>query len=155
MVSSAYLKLIFLPANLIPACASSSPAFHMMYSTYKLIKQGDNICSLDVFLSQLILCITSDILAVHHSWKVLVAQSCLPFCDPLDYSPPGSSVHSILQARILKWVPFPSPGDLPDPGIEPGSPALQADSLFNLLAQEFSHHCLHSPCITFCLLSSP
>ena len=44
MVSSAYLKLlIFLPAILIPACASSSLAFHMMYSAYKLNKQGDNI----------------------------------------------------------------------------------------------------------------
>ena len=39
-----YLRLlIFLPAILIPTCASSSPAFHMMYSTYKLDKQGDNI----------------------------------------------------------------------------------------------------------------
>ena len=52
VVSSAYLRLlIFLPAILIPACASSSPAFHMMYSAYKLNKQGDNIC-LDVLLSQ-------------------------------------------------------------------------------------------------------
>ena len=43
-VSSAYLRLlIFLPAILIPACASSSQAFHMMYSAYKLNKQGDNI----------------------------------------------------------------------------------------------------------------
>ena len=43
-VSSAYLSLlIFLPAILIPACASSSPAFLVMYSTYKLNKQGDNI----------------------------------------------------------------------------------------------------------------
>ena len=38
-------------------------------------------------------------------------------------------VQGILQARILKWKPFPSPGDLPDRGIKPGSPALQADSL--------------------------
>ena len=44
VVSSAYLKLlIFLPAILIPACASSSPTFLRMYSTYKLNKQGDNI----------------------------------------------------------------------------------------------------------------
>ena len=43
-VSSAYLRLlIFLPAILIPACASSSLAFYMMYSAYKLNKQGDNI----------------------------------------------------------------------------------------------------------------
>ena len=44
VVSSVYLKLLlFLLAILIPACASSSPAFHMMYSAYKLNKQGDNI----------------------------------------------------------------------------------------------------------------
>ena len=43
-MSSAYLRLlIFLPAILIPAWVSSSPSFHMMYSTYKLNKQGDNI----------------------------------------------------------------------------------------------------------------
>ena len=43
VVLSAYLRLlIFLPAILIPVCASSSPAFHMMYSAYKLNKQGDN-----------------------------------------------------------------------------------------------------------------
>ena len=43
------------------------------------------------------------------------------FCDLMDYSPPGSSVHGISQARILEWVAFPSPGDLPYPGIEPVS----------------------------------
>ena len=44
VVSSVYLRLlIFLPAILIPACASSSPAFLLMYSAYKLNKQGDNI----------------------------------------------------------------------------------------------------------------
>jgi len=43
-VSSAYLRLlIILPATLIPACASSNPAFLMMYSAYKLNKQGDSI----------------------------------------------------------------------------------------------------------------
>ena len=47
----------------------------------------------------------------------------------MDCSPPGSFVHGILQTRILEWVAIPSPGDLPDPGIEHGSPALQADSL--------------------------
>ena len=42
---------------------------------------------------------------------------------------PGSPVHENFQARILEWVAFPTPDDLPDPGTEPGSPALQADSL--------------------------
>ena len=43
------------------------------------------------------------------SWsvKVLVTQSCLTLCDPMDSSPPGSSVHRILQARIQKWVAIP------------------------------------------------
>jgi len=49
----------------------------------------------------------------------------------MDWSPPGSSVPGILQARILEWVPFPSPGDLPDSRSEPGSPKLQADSLLS------------------------
>ena len=37
--------------------------------------------------------------------------------------------YGVLQARILEWVAFPSPGDLPNPGIEPSSPTLQVDSL--------------------------
>ena len=91
------------------------------------------------------------------------------FANPVDHSPPGSSVHGSSPGRILEWVampssrgssqprdwtqvsrlaggfftiwaskeaqeywsgwPIPAPGDLPDPGIEPGSVALQADSL--------------------------
>ena len=42
----------------------------------------------------------------------------------MDGSPPGSSVRGVSQARILEQIAFPSPGDLPDPGIEPTSPAL-------------------------------
>ena len=57
------------------------------------------------------------------------AQSCPTLCDRVDCSPPGSSVHGILQARILEWVAIASPRDLPDPGVKPGSPALQVDSL--------------------------
>ena len=56
-----------------------------------------------------------------------VTQSCSTLCDPMDCSLPGSSVHGILQARVLEWVA--SPGDLPNPGIEPRSPALRADAL--------------------------
>ena len=47
----------------------------------------------------------------------------------MEGSPPGSSVYGILQARILERFAFPSPGELPDPGIEPWYSALQADSL--------------------------
>ena len=70
-----------------------------------------------------------------HAWFslilrcVLVAQSCLFVWDPVDYSSPGSSVHRILQQEYWSGLPCPSPGGLPHPGIKPGSPALQADSL--------------------------
>ena len=56
------------------------------------------------------------------------------FCDPMDCYPPGSSVHGISQARMLNELPYPSPGDLPNPGVELMPPAaLQVDSL--LLSQ--------------------
>ena len=57
---------------------------------------------------------------------MLSRSSFLTLCDPVDYSPPGSSVHGILQERILKWLPFPTPGDLPNPGIKPAFPASPA-----------------------------
>ena len=57
---------------------------------------------------------------------MLVTQSCPMLCDPTDCSP---SVHGILQQEYWSGLSFPSPGDLPDPGIKPGSPALQKDSL--------------------------
>ena len=60
-----------------------------------------------------------------------IAQLCPIPCDSMDRSPPGSSVHGVLQARILEWVAIPFSRDLPDPGIEPRSPALQADSLLS------------------------
>ena len=52
---------------------------------------------------------------------VLVAQSCLTLCDPLDCSPPGSSVHGILQARILEWIamPFSRESSRPRKGLLP------------------------------------
>ena len=52
----------------------------------------------------------------------LAAQSCPTLCDPLDCSPPGSSVHWISQARILEWVAISPPGNLPDTGIKSMSP---------------------------------
>ena len=66
---------------------------------------------------------------MHQIIIVLVAQLCLTLCDPANCSPPDSSVHGILQARILEWVAISFPGDLPNPGIESRSLALQAESL--------------------------
>ena len=59
---------------------------------------------------------------------MLVTQSCLTLRDPMDCSPPGSSVHGIFQVRILKWVAISFPGDITDLGIEPGCPASPASA---------------------------
>ena len=58
-----------------------------------------------------------------------VAELYLTPCDPMDCSPPGSSVHGILQARILEWVAIPFSRGSSHPGIKFTSPALQTDSL--------------------------
>ena len=55
-------------------------------------------------------------------------QSYLTLCNPMDCSPPGSSVHGILQQEYWSGLPCPSPGKLPNPGIEPTSPALAGRS---------------------------
>ena len=63
------------------------------------------------------------------SKKSEVAQSCPTLCDPMDSSPPGSSVHGILPARILEWVAISFSRGSSNPGIEPRYPRLQADAL--------------------------
>jgi len=62
---------------------------------------------------------------------VLVAWSCPTLCDPMDYSPPGFSSMEFSREEYWSGLPFHSPGHLPDPGIEPQSPELQADPLPN------------------------
>ena len=47
-----------------------------------------------------------------------IAQLCATLCHPPDCSPPASSVRGILQREHWSGLPFPAPGDLPDPGIE-------------------------------------
>ena len=82
------------------------------------------------FLSFLLLFFLSKFLWKYNVYRkvccCLVVKSCSTLCNL-----PGSSVCGILQARILDWVAIPSPGDLPNPQIKPGSPALQADSLLS------------------------
>ena len=56
-----------------------------------------------------------------HCWKLLKIAQLSILCD--------YTVHGIIHARIMKWVAFPSWGDLSSPGMDPGSPTLQADSL--------------------------
>ena len=57
-----------------------------------------------------------------------VAQLCPILHDPMDCSRSGSSIHGIFQARVLEWIAFPSPGEISNPGIKPGSSALQAEA---------------------------
>jgi len=59
----------------------------------------------------------------------LVAKSCLTCCNPMEYSLQSSSVHGIFRQEYWSGLSFPTLGDLPNPGIEPRSLALQADSL--------------------------
>ena len=66
-----------------------------------------------------------------------VTQSCLTLQHCVNCNPPGSSVHGILQARIWSGVPFPSPGHLPNQGLNPG-----------LL------HCRHTEFTGYCILYS-
>ena len=58
-----------------------------------------------------------------------VTQLLPTLCDPMDCNLPASSIPGIFQASVLEWAAIPSPGDLPNPEIEPESPALQADAL--------------------------
>ena len=51
-------------------------------------------------------------------------QSCLTLCNPVDCSLPGSSVMGFSRQEYWSGLPFPSPEDLPDPGIEQGLPWL-------------------------------
>ena len=60
--------------------------------------------------------------------KVLVTQPCQTLCDPMDCSQAPLST-GFSRQEYWSGLPFPSPGDLSDPGIEPRSPPLQADSL--------------------------
>ena len=64
-----------------------------------------------------------------HTPRSEVAQSFPTLCDPVDCSLPGPSLHRILQARVLEWGAISFSRGSSQPGIEPGSPAFQADAL--------------------------
>ena len=69
-----------------------------------------------------------------------VAQSCPTLRDPVDCNPLGRSPSmGFSKQEYWSGLPFPSPGDLPDPGIEPGSPALEADALTSGVGMYYSN----------------
>ena len=66
----------------------------------------------------------ADVSQAHSRPACLLTQSCLILCDPMDCSPPGSSVHGILQARILEWVAISSSRGSSYQGMEPACATL-------------------------------
>ena len=86
-----------------------------------------------------------------------VASACLTLCDPMNGSPPLSSVHEILHTRILEWVAMSSPGDLPYPGIKPAlpaSPALHVDSFIHWVTWEVQEKYALNPYFQFWFIAS-
>ena len=91
------------------------------------------------FVPSLILAVSSSIFFIFLMVVVVYSLRHIRLCDPMDCSQPGSSVHGVSQARILEWVAISFSRGSPNPGIEPRSPAWQADSLpAELQANPFS-----------------
>ena len=88
-------------------------------------------CSCSVVSDSLLhICLLIFIYSTHGAACMLSRFSCIwTLCDPMDHSPPGSSVLGIFPTRILEWVAMPSSQGSSWPGIEPMSPALQEDFL--------------------------
>ena len=70
-----------------------------------------------------------------------VAQSCLTLCDPWTVAHQAPPSTGFSRQEYWSGLPFPSPGDLPDPGIEPRSPTLQADALTSAPPGKPSSYC--------------
>ena len=113
--------------KLIMFSVPQSYIFHIFYQVQLALLQATNKCI-----------IKSSIYDTLKS-ESEVAQSSPTLCDPMDCSLPGSSVHGIFQARVLKWVAISFSRGSSQRGIKPWSPALQADTL---LSEPPGKHCL-------------
>ena len=69
-----------------------------------------------------------------------VAQSCPALCDPMDYRLPGSLSMEFSRQEYWSQLPFPPPGDLPDPGIKPQPPVLGAWNLYHWITRAVPKH---------------
>ena len=101
---------------------------HYFYSSFILF----SICYGILFMLQLYFKGPKDPNSPLLKWAFacMHVQSCLTLCNPMDCSPPGSSVHGIFPGQeYSRGLPCPPPGYLPDPEIERGCPPLPADSL--------------------------
>ena len=136
-----FSSLLFLPTcSIYPTCASyvhhNDSHVHHVRHVLNVDLHLHFLCRV-YFEAELIKKLTESV-----QWKVscLLKNQCsytvsrsMTLCDPMDHSLPDFPVHGVLQARILEWLPCCPPGDLPNPGIEPRSLALQADSLLTEL----------------------
>ena len=95
-------------------------------TSFLQIPCANTLNSIDFIWTGFLSTVTSYTVLIMH---VLVALSCPTLCEPMDCSKPGSSVAGVSRQEYSSGLPFPSPGDLPNSGIEPRSPTHQADSL--------------------------
>ena len=108
-------------------------AIPMTWQLTKFLKQigsvvvGESMCSFWLFLT--VQKEESKYREIQMQYFVISSSVMFVSLQSIGLYPPGSPVHGIFQARILEWLPFPSPRDLPDPGIKPSTPSLQAKSL--------------------------
>ena len=116
----------FTPLLSVPCGRLGNPSFLTTFSMFPLFLGLNYVFHCSHILVTIMNTPNQNILIPSSSKEVKVAQSCPTLCNPMDYT-----VHGSLQARILEGVAFLSPGDLPNPGFEPGSPALEADSLLS------------------------
>ena len=111
----------------------------VIFTVLKVVLQGPFFPQLEsILVVKRLLSHPKAMAELEQSWQDMhicsKAQSCLALCQPMDCTPPGSSVHGISQARILECIAFPFPGDLPYPGIKPASlvsPALIGEFFTN------------------------
>ena len=95
-------------------CSSAWPVTHQGSNTSLFLKEAC-LANLPAHPSQIHKGNNRIQKSVRPTVLCLVAQSCLTLCDPMDCSPPGSSVHGIIQARILEWVAVSSSRGPPQP----------------------------------------
>ena len=95
-------------------------------TTGKLLIFGENLWEVWVWVKlKMITKFKIFSLKLNLTCESVVTKSCLVFCDPMDCSPPGFSVHEILQAKTPEWLATPFSRGYSWPGIKPGSPTLQ------------------------------
>ena len=114
-----YSKICFIHKGLVKVSQREvTYPFFIKVTKYINIAKGKNILIFVSHISDKGLIYKKYKELIHACMQIMSLQSCLTLFDPMDRRLPDSSVHETPQARILEWVAFPSPGDLPNPGIK-------------------------------------